>query len=533
MMKQGMKYGVFSILFLLLAICSLFAQNTRFGNEWINFSNTYYSIPVSQNGIYKVTYEAMQSAGIPVATIPPSNFQLWHRGKQLAIQTVNSNSNAFSPGDYILFYGIKNDGWQDSSLYISPSMQPHKLLSLFNDTTKFFLTWANGFSKRMAVNNNPALTNQLETYHLNEELIIYSNEYSNGTASDLDPRNSFWEPAEGWCSSKYDINSAVKPSFTLNSMIPGSFNISGVLFGRNASANSIQINEITQASNPQGLGNVSFDGNSSSKFSFDFSISSTVGSINLGLAQQNSGALFSIGYLKLSYPQAFDMMGQSSKVFNLLPNASNFSSIKVSNVPANALVFDITDYSNVVAINSVQTGPTELTFSVQNTSVQRKILVTNSTIQPNLNPSPFRSFTSTSKTFVILTHKALMKGYGASSNVVKDYAAYRYSTLGGGYDTLVVDVEQVYDQFGYGESNPLAIRKFCDYLTQSPSIKPAFLLIIGKGIDVSNYNSRFNPSALLQPNLVPTFGSPGSDILFTAGLDNAYLHEPAIPTGRI
>ncbi len=42
-------------------------------------------------------------------------------------------------------------------------------------------------------------------------------------------------------------------------------------------------------------------------------------------------------------------------------------------------------------------------------------------------------------------------GYG---DPVQSYAAYRASTAGGGYDTLTVPIDQLYNQFNYGGDFP-------------------------------------------------------------------------------
>jgi hypothetical protein len=122
-----------------------------------------------------------------------------------------------------------------------------------------------------------------------------------------------------------------------------------------------------------------------------------------------------------------------------------------------------------------------------------------------------------------------MKPAAPYSNAVKAYAAYRASEEGGAYDTLLVDMDLLYNQFNYGETSPLAIYNFMRYLVEQGN--PKFLFLIGKGLDVA-YGYHRNPTGFLLQDLVPTAGMPGSDIYFTAGLTgNGY--EPAVATGRI
>lgn len=55
------------------------------GNEWIDYSQSYYKIPVAETGVYKLTYEVLLSSGINPATIPSDNFQMYGREKQIPL----------------------------------------------------------------------------------------------------------------------------------------------------------------------------------------------------------------------------------------------------------------------------------------------------------------------------------------------------------------------------------------------------------------------------------------------------------------
>jgi len=71
-----------SILFILISICSFSQQN---GNEWINFSQQYFKIPIYKTGIHRLDYLTIKTTlfnlGINVSTIPTSEFQVFGREK--------------------------------------------------------------------------------------------------------------------------------------------------------------------------------------------------------------------------------------------------------------------------------------------------------------------------------------------------------------------------------------------------------------------------------------------------------------------
>jgi len=107
---------------------------------------------------------------------------------------------------------------------------------------------------------------------------------------------------------------------------------------------------------------------------------------------------------------------------------------------------------------------------------------------------------------------------------------YRASAAGGSHDTLVVNINQLYNQFGYGQPSPLAIRNFARYMLNGA--QPNFLLLVGRGLYAFEQPYRQPPADPLFQDFIPPFGFPGSDDAYTAGLNGA-VHEAGIATGRI
>ncbi|CAN0348542.1 unnamed protein product, partial [Phaeothamnion confervicola] len=232
---------------------------------------------------------------------------------------------------------------------------------------------------------------------------------------------------------------------------------------------------------------------------------------------------------KLTYPQVFNAAGASEKVFILNSNPGNKSYVEIQNAAPNTQLFDITNPNNVVPIDPK--GTTTLKPVINNTLEARRILATTFFRTPKIKPVSFRNFNLSSSEYVIISNKVLMKPAGSYSDPVKAYAEYRASEAGGLYDTLVADIDQLYNQFNYGEVSPLAIKRFMRYLINGGN--PKYLFLIGKGLDVL-YGYHRNPSLSILKDLVPTAGMPASDIYFTAGLGgDANKFEPAVPTGRI
>ncbi|MDZ7646141.1 MAG: hypothetical protein U5K54_02575 [Cytophagales bacterium] len=124
----------------------------------------------------------------------------------------------------------------------------------------------------------------------------------------------------------------------------------------------------------------------------------------------------------------------------------------MENPAANIRIWDVSDPTNVHRIGSTQVGST-LKAIVPNTQTARSLYVFNSFLTPPIKPLTFRFYNPTQAEFVIISHKSLMQPASGYANPVKAYAGFRASTAGGSYDTLVVTIDQLYNQFNYGENS--------------------------------------------------------------------------------
>ncbi|HTN18369.1 MAG TPA: hypothetical protein VL092_11845, partial [Chitinophagaceae bacterium] len=109
----------------------------QYGNEWINHGKTYWKFKVGTEGIFRISKSMLDMAGVP-ASASGSDYILYRDGKEIPL-FVSSNA-AFGPADYIEFFGRGNDGQLDKELYLSAEKYTNDNISLFNDTSVYFLT---------------------------------------------------------------------------------------------------------------------------------------------------------------------------------------------------------------------------------------------------------------------------------------------------------------------------------------------------------------------------------------------------------
>ncbi|MFM7768575.1 MAG: hypothetical protein ACKO9S_12045, partial [Bacteroidota bacterium] len=126
---------------LLLAITALVfsfqASGQNYGNEWIKFTSgqplsdqQYFKIKTWANGLYRITYNDLQSVSFPMP-FNPARLQMYHQGVEQFIHVEDGGDGSFDSTDYVEFIGKVNDGVFDKQLYRNPDHQPHDRFSLF------------------------------------------------------------------------------------------------------------------------------------------------------------------------------------------------------------------------------------------------------------------------------------------------------------------------------------------------------------------------------------------------------------------
>ena len=514
--------STFLLLFLVLTAVG------QIGNEWIQYHQPYFRIPVAGDGLFKVSHSSLQLAGFPV-TADPRKFQLFHRGVEQSIIVQGEADGVFNTDDFVEFYGRKNDGTLDSTLYEDPSHQPHRFYNLFTDTTSYFLTIGSSEGKRIPVHSGPSGGLTEDASVLGERLLILRDNYSSGQDYGSIQKSTF-DAGEGWMGTQ--VLQGQERTYSLEGITSVSTSsgkpvLSMALTGRGSMFHDVEIYAGSRL-----LSTISFSGYETYTLteSIEWSDIDASGrlSVRIRVTGSNGTDRVSVGYLRLLFPRIASLP-EAENVFYLHPNANDISLIRIQDAPAGVRIFDVTDPSSVIQLQGQVTSALDVV--VPNSAEQRKILATTLvTSVSGIKRVLFRQINPAAHNYVVITHAALRKPAGGYLDPVKAFAEYRSLPEGGGFDTLVVNIDQLYDQFNYGEQSPRAIFQFMKFFA---SVKlPQYLFLVGKGLDV-NYGYRRNPAAFtLYKDLVPTAGYPASDMAFSAGLGGSD-HVPAVATGRL
>ncbi|MFZ1808592.1 MAG: C25 family cysteine peptidase [Cyclobacteriaceae bacterium] len=536
---------VFPVIFLLL-VCLHANAWAQYANDWIDFGKEHYKVTVASDGAYRLSFTDLQNAGFPVGSIDPRRIQLYHRGVEQAIIVQGQADAQFNSGDYIEFYGKKNDGVNDTRLYTAANLQPHLYHNLYSDTSAYFLTWNQSIvqGKRMSTFSEVNVTSiPKETFHYNEQLQVFSNEYSTGLTISGVLQYTQFDEGEGWTGSTICIGNSGctgQQDFMISNLAGGVVpagvpQLELLLVGRDALNHLAEVYVGPSSGSLRLLTTESFINYQVKKIELplEWADISAGGQLTVRVKALGVGGVrdrLSVSYIKVTHPQNFDMASQNSKWFTLEEKVSNKSYIELTNPEAGLSVWDITDPNTIQIIGTNPTGP-NTSAVVPNTVVSRKLYVKNNFLTPVIKRTSLRQIFPSAHNYIIISNKALMKPALGYADAVKEYGGYRASAEGGGYDTLVVSMDQLYNQFNYGESSTSAIYEFMKFMVEGGD--PKYLFLIGKGLNVSQGYFRktvFGPNDL--KDLVPSAGMPGSDMAFTAGL-NGTTFEPAVSTGRI
>lgn len=517
-------YKYLFTLILFATTFSLIAQNP-YGNEWIKENQKYVKIKVSENGIHRISYSQLAAAGFLTENPNVQNFQVFYRGTEIPIYLEGNNNPTFENGEFIEFYGKKNDGKLDESLYPS-NLQPNTEVSLYAEESYYFLTVGSSAGKRYV---NTSLNNSALTP---EPFIIYTSSanfaesyYPGSYLIDVMSLSEYQE-GEGYLGSLYGIGTTQSRTLpTANAINAGSYTpkLSYYVAGR-SNANTTNANgynhHLRISINNNTLTDASFKGYEISKATIDLSYSlitnatTTVNfsSINdLGAVTDFQAA----AYARITYARSLDAANFNYLPFKIYGNATEALLNFTNNNWSEAYVIDET---NALRYSGSKSGTTT-SFIVRNFEDNLlHVYASNAYKTPSVEPVTFNLIKANNfnAKLLIVTHQSLL----ASAN---EYASYKTSK---GYNTLVITTEELYNQFFYGQHHPLAIKNFVRYLLLNGTIttKPEYLLLLGKGYET--------PKFRLNEDLVPTMGYPSSDSYLTSEIIDQNM-APALATGRI
>lgn len=496
------------------------------GDEWIQLQQSYYKIPVSRNGVYRITGGQLVAHGLPAA-LPGSQFRLFRLGKQVPL--IVSSNGAFSNTDFIEFYGAANDGAADAALYPSPEMQADPGQSLFSDTAWYFLTWtAAGSGLRMTNATTPVPATPAsvaadvratvyKSYRKgfrpgnshNRAYLLFSSQFGEGEGlveGNFSPGHVFTEnlPTPEGQSGSVELTAGVS-----------GFSLDDLNTGVTAPAHPIKIFVGGGLTIDTTYGAQQYRRFRGWVPGWNQAATTTVSLQSGGIpGAAGNYNYWGVHFVALKYPRSLNFSGKSYAEFEL--EASTTSQLLALQNIAAVRLYDLEAQRYYDADVSVAG---QARFYMEPSAKPRKCVVLTAAAYSGVTDLPkvhFRDYTATGGDYVLISHPAL----NGADRAVEAFEAYRASPAGGGYRTLLAYMPDLYDQFAGGISqHPLAIKNFLARLRRSAAIKPVHVALVGHGVTYPVYRS--GSPTVFPYALVPTYGYPGSDAFFTDDGSNA------------
>ena len=451
-----------------------------------------FKVAVNRDGIYQMTYSDLQDAGVDVSSVDPRTFKLYNQGSEVAIYVAGEGDGVFNPDDYILFYGQKMD-------------------TKYTDTNVYWLTHGETTGLRMpqkdgALSGTATVPASFYAPKKVEEGHFYWSNMPGGDELDRWVWNYVYPPSIPSQTYHLTLSTIATDSYsaTLRVSLHGGADqdhhtrlyVNGQLV-EDATWGGF-IGRISEVSFPQSY---LVEGDNTIKVEClkEPSVPYEIVYVDWVEVGFNDAYIAENDQLRFSGDQAGTW-------------EYHIDGFTASDIEA----FDITDHVTPTRIISTTVeSSSSYTLKFEDTITDRReylALTTGQRLSPlsieQDTPSDLRS-TSNGADYIIITH----------SDFYTDVLPLANRRAGQGLRTMVVDVQDVYDEFSYGILDARAIRDFLAYAYQNwvpPA--PSYVLLVGDG----NYDFKNNLGSS-PPNYVPPYLSRVDPSLGETATDNQYV----------
>ncbi|MEO6000219.1 MAG: type IX secretion system sortase PorU [Chitinophagaceae bacterium] len=495
----------------LLVTLSAFSQR-KYQPSSVLASGSWFKIAVKNQGVYKVEVSLLNSLGINTVNIPSASIRLFGNGGQMlpencaaivaddleenAIQMYDGGDGVFNAADYFLFYAAGPDGWSKDSTNHRFKHQKN----LYSNQSFYFIS-IGGTGKRITtVTSNSQVTAKITSYNeryfheldtinfLSSGKDWFGEEFANSPGRSV--TRSFTVPQVS------SLNS--EPGTIISNCIARSVNKDSRFLVNINNTQVIQHNVGAAAAGNQDVFAIN------SEIAGTFTPSTTL-TVAYKYESESLGAQGWLDWFEIFTRKTLNLAGTDQLLFrdwNSVGNG-NTGEFNVQTASTGTLVWDITDPLSVYQMKTATEGNV-LKF-VNDCSSLHEYITFNSAgfLTPvaagkvdnqDLHGSPAADF-------LIITYPAIMQEARrlADFHMQKDHL-----------NVMVVNAQQVFNEFASGSPDPTAIRDFVKMYNDkatSPAWRPKYLLLFGdasfdykgKSPDNTNFVPAFESRRSLDP----------------------------------
>lgn len=538
--------------------------NYEIGKNWISSDRSFdqrlmnteslgdrFRISITENGIYKITYDDLLGLGMDITQIDPVNLQLFNQWREVAVIVSGQSDGSFDPGDEITFFGeefsgdtlskryeTEDDDWltyiqqlPDGSLVSWKPEQNSLMMEKYTDENVYWLVKGESPGLRMeTINGDPSgisidpVTTYTDTLHEEESKRWYVSHFTGEESFywiDLNTNNlthtftstitnmQNWDPSNATIRGEmitlynnYNSSPDHHARFYLNStqFLESTWDgISRLSFENQIDPSLLHdgVNEFTVEliNDTSTTPRVFFDW-----YEIEFSRNLIVQNDQINFGNQDSGQVkFEIGgFNNLTNPLILDVTNpitpikitspeiiESSLEPRLyLPTVLRSNPAQVSRFNQSTFSRDSQVIKSPDGIDSSTSNNEDvytLMFGVEQTAPADYYITDGQSIRVpddiKYYPDPGLLEPNPGAEYILITHPDLM-------DASQQLADYRQSN---GYSTMLVNIQDLYNEFTAGITNPLAIKDFLRYAYDFYTEKPSYVVLIGDGHWNMNY----------------------------------------------
>ncbi len=518
-------------------------KTARKENTLSNFQSAlpphYIKLTVDRDGVYKITRQDIQQKAprLNLQTIDPRTFRLFSGGVQIPIYVQGESDGSFDAGDYFEFYGEQYRARLNPYLSgINPVNGPY--IDPWSDENVYFLFWGADPGLRL-IEENGGLTQ--DTALIRPPFFSVRKHFEeDNTSLDIKDINllqpaaneDIWAFDEGitYITSGQSSQSTKEYSFAIERP-DNSFQRTDTLRinfqGISTGIHYVQVfvNDVLLTPNP-----ISWTG--PEKKQADIPIPPGSGALNNGTnrlriftppSSDRNLDMLALNWFEISYRRAYQADDEGGITFNGGPDI----------LPALKHQFEIRDFkTNTISV--YKKGISKMTsWDIDSSTFGRSYKITFQDYvysgdieyiaveeRAKLKPKSIILDTLVSLTTTHHDARYLVISPKAFHASLKRLTAHRRNN---GLTAEITDIEDIYDQFGYGVKSPYAIRDFLRYTQQSPFWQgsqgpPLYVLLAGDGS--SRPKKSLNEIIPVQMIQTLKFGAAASDAWYAQMSDN-------------
>lgn len=422
-----------------------------------------YRIPLAESGFYRLTYEALLAAGLPVGAIDPQTLQIFSQGQEIAIQVISAIDNQFASGDEIRFFA---------------NVLPDK----YSKEQSYWLTYGQTNGIRMATLDGIPTTG-ISAASYQENLYFEKNlGYRSLMEGEDDFERFYWGVLYTTSVAYQTWNHTFQLLEPQQGVATLTLNLGGLVRHQELNLDHhawVKVNNVL-------IADVWWDGFAKKEVQAPIPQDVLVpGNNTLTIYAPNDTGMYDAFYVDnfgLQFPSGFAVnpsLGVHQFAFDTVGSWQfPLTGFQTSDV----VVLDISDPYQVREVEnftiSGAAAPYTVTFQAEITTPSDFYVTTTAAIKnitaPSILLDTASSLTSTenSAEFIVISHKDFLS---EAARLV----AHRTTQ---GMSSLLIDVQDVYDEFNFGNTSPYAIRHFLAHAyTHWQNPTPSYVLLVGDG----------------------------------------------------